>query len=91
MGINTQKRPQQKVFVQRVKELIIHRPSFKYKSTLTFESYKTAGTMSIVRQIWRSLLRKDKSVDKWRSILTDPSSAILLHQQDKNINQLQNM
>ncbi|MCJ1425255.1 hypothetical protein MMC29_003143 [Sticta canariensis] len=47
--------------------------------------------MSAVRQIWRSLLRKDKSVDKWRSILTDPSSAMLLHQQDKNVNQLQNV
>jgi len=47
--------------------------------------------MSAVRQIWRSLLRKDKSVDKWRSILTDPSSAILLHQQDKNVNQLQSI
>ena len=91
MGINTQKRHQQKIFVRRVLELVIHRPIFKYKGTLTFESYKTAGTMSTIRQIWRSLLRQDKSVDKWRSILTDPSSAILLHQQDKNVNQLQNM
>ena len=47
--------------------------------------------MSAFRQIWRSLLRKDKSVDKWRSILTDPSIAMLLHQQDKNVNQLQSM
>lgn len=47
--------------------------------------------MSAVRQIWRSLLGKNKSVDKWRSILTDPSSAMLLHQQDKNVNQLQIM
>ena len=91
MGINTQKRHQQKIFVRRVLELVIHRPIFKYKGTLTFESYKTAGTMSTIRQIWRSLLRQDKSVDKWRSILTDLSSAILLHQQDKNVNQLQNM
>ena len=47
--------------------------------------------MSAVQQIWRSLLRKDKSVDKWRSILTDSSSAMLLYQQDKNVNQLQEM
>ena len=47
--------------------------------------------MSAVRQIWHSLLRRDKSGDKWRSILTDPSSAMLLHQQDKNVNQLQNI
>ena len=53
--------------------------------------YKTARTMSAFLQIWRSLLRKDKSVDKWRSILTDPSLAMLLHQQDKNVNQLQSM
>lgn len=91
MGINTQERHQQKITVRRVLGLVIYRPIFKYKSTLTFESYKTAGTMSAVRQIWRSLVRKDKSVDKWRSILTDPSSAMLLHQQDKNVNQLQNM
>ena len=45
--------------------------------------------MSVVRPIWRSLLNKNKSVDKWRSILTDPSSAMLLHQQDKNVDQLQ--
>lgn len=55
------------------------------------KSYKTTRTKSAVRQIWCSLLRKDNSVDKWRSILTDPSSAILLHQQDKNVNQLQSM
>ena len=89
MGSNTRKRHQQKVTVRRVLELVIYRPIFKYKSTLTFES--SARTMSAVRQIWRSLLRRDKSVDKWRSILTDPSSAMLLHQQDKNVNQLQNM
>ena len=47
--------------------------------------------MSAIRQIWRSLLRKDNSVDKWRSLLTDPSSAMLLHQQDKNVNQPQSM
>ena len=47
--------------------------------------------MSAFRQIWPSFLRKDKSVDKWRSILTDPSIAMLLHQHDKNFNQLQNM
>ena len=55
------------------------------------KSYKTTRTVPAVGQIWRSLLRKDKSVDKWRSILTDPSSAMLLHQQDKNVNQLQSM
>ena len=55
------------------------------------KSYKTARTISAFRQIWRSLLRKDKSVDKWRSILTDRSFAMLLHQQDKNVNQLQSM
>ena len=47
--------------------------------------------MSAVRQIWRSLLRKDESVDKWRAILTDPSTAILLRQQDENVNQAQSM
>lgn len=47
--------------------------------------------MSAIRQIWRSLLCKDNSVDKWRSLLTDPSSAMLLHQQDKKVNQLQSM
>ena len=51
------------------------------------KSYKTTRAM----QIWRSLLHKDKSVDKWRSILTDPSSAMILHQQDKNVNHLQSM
>lgn len=49
------------------------------------KSYKTTRTISAVRQIWRCLLRKDKSVDIWRSILTDQSSAMLLHQQDKNV------
>lgn len=53
--------------------------------------YKTTRAMSAVRQIWRSLLRKDKSVNKWRSILTDPSSAMLLHQQGKNVNELHSM
>ncbi len=55
------------------------------------KSDKTTWTMSVVRQIWHTLLRKDESVDKWRSILTDPSSTMLLHQQDKNVNQLQSM
>ena len=91
MGIDTQERHQQKITKRRVLELIMYRPIFNYKSTLTFESYNIARTMSTVRQIWHSLLRKDKSVDKWRSILTDPSSAMLLHQRNKNINQLQNM
>ena len=91
MGITTQKRHQRKITVRRVLELVVYRPIFKYQSTLTFESYKTAGTMSAVWQIWRSLLRKDKSVDKWRSILTDPSSEMLLHRQDKDVNQLQNI
>lgn len=55
------------------------------------KSYKIIWTMFAVPQIWRSLLREDKSVDKWRSSLTDPSSAMLPHQQDKNVNQLQSM
>ena len=91
MGINTQKRYQQKITVRRVLKLVIYRPIFKYKSILTFESHKTARTMSAVRQIWRSILHKDKSVDKWRSILTDSSSVMILHQQDKNVNHLQSM
>lgn len=54
-------------------------------------SYKTNQAVSVIRQIWRYLLHQDDSVDKWRSILTDPSIAMLLHQQDKNVNQLQSM
>lgn len=55
------------------------------------KSYKTTRAMSAVQQIWRSLLRKDKSVDKWCFILTDTLSVMLLHQQDKNVNQLQSI
>ena len=48
-------------------------------------SYNTTQTISVIRKSWRYLLRRDDSVDKWRSILTDPSSAVLIRQQDENV------
>lgn len=45
----------------------------------------------IHRHVEQLCIISNKRVDKWRSILTDPSSAMILHQQDKNVNQLQSM
>ena len=52
-------------------------------------SYRTQCLLKI-RQIYRHFLHQNDSVDKWHSILTDPSSAVLLRQQDDKVNELQN-
>ncbi len=47
--------------------------------------------MSAFRRQIHSLLRRNQTTAKWHSILTDPSSAELLRQEDRNVAQLQNM
>lgn len=55
----------------------------------TFIRCKTAQSLSALRQIGYCLLRPDDTADTWRSILTDPASATILHQQDDNLSELQ--
>jgi len=54
-------------------------------------NYFRTQIMSVLWRHLRSLLRTDQAMAKWHSILTDPSSAALLRQEDERVPKIQTM
>ena len=65
--------------------------TFKLEILLTIIRQRKSIIMSVFWRILRSLLHQDQSTVDWHFILTDESSTTLLCQEDKNIDELQNI